>query len=197
MTAQMVLPRARTLALLLAAAVVAALAFAAVAPRSTATNAGAAAAGVVHIEMKITGQKTGAFKGDSTQKGHEDQILVSSYFFQLDSPRDAATGQASGKRQYKPLTITKQLNGSSPQLLQASATNENLTSVVINFYRTDRTGREVNYYRVTLTDAAISSGKQYSSGSSVSEDIAFVFRKVQQDDLIAKTTFIDDFQTVS
>ncbi|TMC31927.1 MAG: hypothetical protein E6J28_14910, partial [Chloroflexi bacterium] len=73
MTVQLVFPRARTLALLLAAAVVAALAFAAVAPRSTATNAGAAAAGVVHIEMKITGHKVGAFKGDSTQKGHEDQ----------------------------------------------------------------------------------------------------------------------------
>ncbi|TMC38719.1 MAG: type VI secretion system tube protein Hcp, partial [Chloroflexi bacterium] len=133
----------------------------------------------------------------STQKGHEDQILLSSYFFQVDSPRDAATGQASGKRQYKPLTITKQLNGSSPQLLQACATNENITSVVINFYTTDRSGKEVNYYRVTLTDAAISSVKQYSSGSTVSEDIAFVFRKVQQEDLIAKTSFVDDFQTLS
>src|SRR5205823_14242451 len=64
MTVQLVFPRARTLALLLAAAVVAALAVAAVAPRSTATNAGAAAAGVVHIELKITGHKPGALKGD-------------------------------------------------------------------------------------------------------------------------------------
>ena len=87
-----VVPRPRVFALLLAAAVLAALAIAALAPRTGGINAGAATAGVVHIEMKVVGNKSGTFKGDSAQKGHEDQILVSGYLFQLDSPRDLATG---------------------------------------------------------------------------------------------------------
>jgi type VI secretion system secreted protein Hcp len=194
MVPTLVFPRARTLALLLAAAVVALLAFTAVASRSANSNAGAATAGVVSIEMKITGQKTGVFKGDSTQKGHEDEILVSGYQFELDSPRDAASGQATGKRQYKPIVVTKQLGASSPQLVQACATNENLNKVVIDFYKSDRTGKLVNFYRVTLTDASISSDKQYSAGNTVNEDIAFVFRKITQEDLVAKTSFTDDWQ---
>lgn len=186
--------RPRPLALLLAAAVLAALAFAVTAQRPATPNAGAATAGIVHIEMKVTGQKTGVFKGDSLQKGHEDQILVSSYQFELTVPRDAATGQATGRRQFHPLTITKQMNQSSPQLLFAAATGENLTKVEINFFQTTRTGTEVNYYRVTLTNASISDVRQYSAGATVNEDVSFTFQKVEEDSLTAHTSFIADWE---
>ena len=197
MTTQLVSPRVRALALLLAAAMVAVLAFAAVAQRSTSSHAGAATAGLVHIEMKITGQKTGVFKGDSPVKGHEDQILVSSYLFEVSAPHDSATGQVSGRRSYQPISITKELNASSPQILNALVTNENLKEVVISFFRTDRTGKEFLYYKVTLNDAHITSDKQYSNGNTVSEDIAFTFRKITQEDLTGKTTFTDDWQVVT
>ena len=186
-------PRPRVLALLLAAALLAALAFAIAAQRPSHLNAGAATAGVVHIEMKITGQKTGVFKGDSPQKGHEDQILVSGYLFELNSPRDPATGLPTGRRAYQPIKVTHRLDAASPQILNACATNENLKSVIINFYETDRTGKEVNFYRVTLTDASISSVKHYSSGDTVLEDDSFVFRKIEEEHLTGKTTFTDDW----
>ena len=197
MVATLVSQRARFVALILTAVMLAAAGIAVAASRPGSSNASAATAGIVHIEMKITGKKTGVFKGDSNQKGHQDQILVSSYSFEVDSPRDAASGQASGKRQYKPITITKELNGSSPQLLAAASTNEVLDSVVINFYKSDRTGKEINYYRVTLTNASISQVRQYSSGSTVNEDVSFTFQKIQQDDLVAKTSFQDDWQVVT
>jgi type VI secretion system secreted protein Hcp len=197
MTATVVSSRARFVALILAAFMLAAAGLAIAASRPGSSNASAATAGLVHIEMKITGKKTGVFKGDSNQKGHQDQILVSGYSFEVDSPRDAASGQATGKRQYKPITITKELNGSSPQLLGACSTNEVLNSVVINFYKTDRTGKEINYYRVTLTNASISQVRQYSSGATVSEDVSFTFQKIQQDDLVAKTTFQDDWSVTT
>lgn len=193
MPSPLVYARARTLAVLLVASVVATLALAVVAQRSMTSNVGAATAGIVHIEMKITGQKTGVFKGDSTQKGHEDEILVSSYLFEVTAPHDPASGQATGKRVYKPITITKQLNSSSPQILNALVTNENLKTVVIDFFKTDKTGKEFIYYRVTLTDARITSDKQYSSGDTVSEDVAFTFFKITQEDLVNKTVFTDDW----
>src|SRR5690349_4686649 len=192
MSRSFVSERARTLALVLSALLLAALAFAAISPRSNTLNTGAATAGVVHIEMKITGQKTGVFKGDSTQKGHTDQIVLSSYLFQVSSPRDPATGQATGRHVYQPLSVTKQLNQSSPQILNALVTNENLKSVVINFYQSTRTGTEVNYYRVTLTNANISQDKQFTNGSTVSEEVSFVFQKIEQQSLTGGTTFQDD-----
>jgi type VI secretion system Hcp family effector len=96
---------------------------------------------------------------------------------------------------HKPVVITHEMGGSSPQFLNALATNETLDSVVINFFRTDRTGRDVNYYRVTLTNGSVSDVKQHLSGNDVLEDVSFTFRKIEQSDLVAKTTFVDDWET--
>jgi len=165
-------------------------------PRAGAKQASAAVG--VTINMKVTGQKQGVFKGDdnATAKG-VGLITVTGYQFDLLVPHDPSTGLGTGKRQYKPLVATHVMGGSSPQFLDAAATNENLTSVVINFFRTDRLGRDVNYYRVTLTGAHIVEVHQYTSGADVLEDDSFTFRKVQQEDLIAKTSFEDDFQTIT
>jgi type VI secretion system secreted protein Hcp len=70
------------------------------------------------------------------------------------SPRDPASGLPTGKRMHKPVTVTHELGGSSPQFLNALSTNEPIDSVVINFYRTDCNGQDFNYHRVTLTTAA-------------------------------------------
>ena len=69
--------------------------------------------------------------------------------------------------------------------------------MTINFYETDRTGREINFYRVTLTDATIASVKHYTSGDTKLEDDSFTFRKIQEDNLIAKTSFSDDWAAVT
>ena len=44
--------------------------------------------------------------------------LVSSAAFGVRSPRDAASGLATGKRQHKPLVITMELSRSTPALMQ-------------------------------------------------------------------------------
>ena len=67
-----------------------------------------------------TGDVNGDGKADVTtvkNSGHateKDAVLHSSSSVQ--SPRDAATGQASGKRQHKPLTVTKEMDKASPKL---------------------------------------------------------------------------------
>jgi type VI secretion system secreted protein Hcp len=185
------------LALVLAALLLAAIAVQAAGPHPG--PAKARAAGGILMTMKVTGSKQGVFKGDDVTLDRRGVglIVLSGYQFELVSPRDAASGQATGKRQYKPLTITHELGGSSPQFLAAASTNENLSSVVINFYRSDPSGKDVNYYRVTLTNASISDVRQYTGNSSVLEDVSFTFQKVEQSDLVAKTTFIDNFQTTT
>jgi type VI secretion system Hcp family effector len=162
------------------------------ASRSSATPATAAVN--VRITMAVTGQRQGAFKGDdfSTGKLSAGLINVLAFSDELISPRDPATGQSTGKRVWKPVVATHLLGGSSPQFMAAASANENLTTVVINFYHPDRSGKEVNYYRVTLTNAQVSDVRQYSSGGDVLEDDSFVFQKIEQQDFIAKTEFIDD-----
>jgi type VI secretion system secreted protein Hcp len=154
----------------------------------------AGAATTVEIFMNAKAQKTGEFLGDSTRKGHEKDTVVLAYSYELVSPRDPASGQATGKRIHKPIKITKELGSNSPQYLDALSTNEVITSVVINFFKTERNGSTVNYYRVTLTDASLADISQHSiSGGAVTEDYSFTFRKIQQDDLVRQQTWVDDW----
>ena len=49
--------------------------------------------------------------------------------YDVKSPRDAASGQSSGKRQHKPFTITKELDKSSPMMLRESPTKQSTGKV--------------------------------------------------------------------
>ena len=148
--------------------------------------------------MTVKGQKQGFFTGDNpAAKGGANLINVSGYQYSVTSPRDPASGPPTGKRQHKPVVITHELGASSPQFFGATVNNENLVTVVINFFKTQANGKEVNFYRVTLTNATISELKQYSSGNTVLEDISFTFQKIEQADLVAGTSAQDDWESVA
>jgi len=201
MTSATVVSRTRTvvvaLAVALAAILVASVAWQLANPRGAITQASAAVG--VRITMKVTGKTQGVFKGDdfASSKVAAGLINVTNYQFELTVPRDASTGLPSGKRIYKPLIATHVMGGSSPEFLAAAATNEILTSVVINFYRTDRAGKEINYYRVTLTDANVVDVRQYNGGTDVLEDDSFTFKMVEQQDFIAHTDFVDNLNAIT
>lgn len=157
----------------------------------------ARAATTTQIFMKVVGQKQGAFLGDSTARGQAGQIIVGTYDFDVTVPFNAATGQSSGRHQYRPITVTKALNGSSPQFLVALATNENLKSVTINFWHVTNQGRSVNFYRVTLTNAHVTELHQFPAGGETIEAVSFTFQKIEQSDLETHTIFTDEFQVVA
>ena len=64
--------------------------------------------------LKLTGQKQSDIKGSVTQKGREGKIMVIAASHEIISSRDAASELATGKRQHKPFTITKELDKSTP-----------------------------------------------------------------------------------
>jgi len=147
--------------------------------------------------MTIKGAKQGPFKGDDPKENN--YIACTAFDMTLLSPHDPATGQASGKRQWKPIVVTKEWGASSPQLLQAEATNEVLSQVVINFSRPGSPNR-AEQFTVTLTDASIAEIQQVASLSNLSdvantsvEKVSFTFRKIQVEEKLNKTIFTDDW----
>src|SRR5580658_5519479 len=102
------------------------------------------------------GTKQGQFKGESTKANRKDKWSeVLAFGYSVQSPRDAATGQAVGKRQHKPIVITKEWGAASPQIYQALTTNEVFTSVDFEFTKSDGAGKETVYHTITLTNAQI------------------------------------------
>jgi type VI secretion system secreted protein Hcp len=110
--------------------------------------------------LRVEGETQGEIKGSVTQSGREDTMMIIGFSHEVVSPRDAASGRATGKRQHKPLTITKEIDKASPLLMQALVTNENLVSVILQFWQASRTGKELQFYTIHLENASIFEIKQ-------------------------------------
>ena len=106
---------------------------------------GAAAANpdAVNGTLTVTGQKQGAFS--------QSPMVLIGLSHEIISPRDPASGLPTGKRQHKPITITKQMDAASPLFLNALVDNENLTSVLIGLLRN---GQQIATIKLTNANLA-------------------------------------------
>ena len=137
--------------------------------------------------LTIKGQKQGQINGGVTIKGHENTILVHAFSNEIISPRDPTSGLPTGKREHEPITILKEIDKSSVPLWTALVTNENLTTWQLQFYATDPTGKEVEIYTITLTNASIASINQSMLDNEIpadallplQEEVSFTYQKIQ------------------
>lgn len=149
--------------------------------------------------MTCTGNRQGVLAGD----GPEGSSVTESTSYNVKSPRDVATGQASGKRQHGAVTITKPLDRSSPQYFQALVTNETLTSCVLTYYRPAGDGTLQEIYRITLTDASVSDVTLTKGDTRLAgegplaeyESISFTFRKIEMLHTPTGTMAVDDWMS--
>jgi type VI secretion system secreted protein Hcp len=150
-----------------------------------------------NIYCTVVGVKQGKFTGDGVHGG-STEIPVYALTQEVKVPYDAASGQATGKRQHSPVTIVKELDKSSPLFFSAVVTNETLRSVTCTLYR-DVDGALRAYYRIALTNANIVEVKDSGDGvngtaqSDEHERISFVYQKMEVTDLDSNTTAIDDW----
>jgi type VI secretion system secreted protein Hcp len=148
---------------------------------------------VTAIYTSITGTVQGDIKSDAiaANKAAEGKIECLSFTSELQSPRDAATGLPSGKRLYKPVTLTMHFDGSTPKLLKAASTNEILKTVKIEFMKPNTNGVVGNFATVTLTNATIASIEEVVENKTTSDlvkssfviKISLTFQKIETDSM--------------
>lgn len=143
-----------------------------------------AALALVSYFATIDSQQTGRIPGGVTQKGREGTIEVLSIDHEIVSPRDPATGQATGKRQHKPMSLHVKLDKSAPRLFQAMVTNDTLSKVSLRGYVPSQNGVEVQHFMVELTNAQISriamSSVTHASGAPEKDtiELELVYQKI-------------------
>ncbi len=160
------------------------------------------AGGALNAYLTLEGQSQGDIEGDVTLAGREGTIEVTSFEYEVASPRDAATGLPTGRRQHEPIKVTKRVDQSSPMLFQALVTNENLPSFELRFYRPTREGREEQFYTVRLTDARVTKVRvvqpdTYDPANDrrpLTEEVSFVFQSIEVVYEPTGTTAQDDWQ---
>lgn len=84
------------------------------------------------------------------------------------APRDAATGQASGKRQHEPFVIMKLVDAASPKLAQACASGKHFTSVEV----------DLGGQHYELWDVVIAADQKSSGGEKPTETITLTYQKI-------------------
>ena len=103
-------------------------------------------------------------------------IEVLSWSWGITSPRDHASGQASGKRQYQPVIIRKRIDKASPLLAKAIDNSTHYKQLVL----TVPASNGGPSYTVTFTDVMVSSFQEQADGlTPPSEDVSFTFQKIE------------------
>jgi type VI secretion system secreted protein Hcp len=160
--------------------------------------------------MTVNGQHQGQFHSEATQNKRKDSIPILAFQMGLVSPREGSSGMATGKRQYKPVVITKAWGAASPQGLTAYATSENLPDVTIEFVELNPAGAQYTSQTVRLSDANIMEIERFTRSQDGTlllapnnldtlelETWAFTFRKIEVDDNPSNLSFIDDWSVTT
>lgn len=105
--------------------------------------------------MSIDGARQGPFAGQGTDKPGNTWSEIIAFDYRPRAERDASTGRASGRAQPTPIQVTLETGPVSRKIQQAAATNEELRSVVFEFYRTGTTDQREYTKTIRLAHAHI------------------------------------------
>ena len=90
----------------------------------------------------MSGERVKGIKGpvrdrDETKNG---SIALLAVEHSIVSPRDTATGMATGKRQHHPITVTKETDNTSPFFYGLISRNDEITTVELLFFGNAKSG---------------------------------------------------------
>ncbi len=119
--------------------------------------------------------------GESTKKGHEGQIDITSFTFgavQSGSFARGGAGGGAGKAEFQDISIVKEVDKSSPKLFQACAAGTHFQKATIDGRKAG--DKPLEYYKVELSDLIVSSVQNSGSsgGDTVMESITFNTAKI-------------------
>ena len=137
--------------------------------------------------LMIQTAKAGKIKGESRAKGHEDEIVVTGWQWGMSSSSALGSTQATGRRSYTALTITKQVDLATTGILKAAATNYEVKEAKLTLRRAG--GDQVDFLKVTLKSARIVSVDHSGrTDGGMVETVGIAFTKVEVEYAAQQTT---------
>jgi type VI secretion system secreted protein Hcp len=121
--------------------------------------------------------KIDGIPGESTDDQHKDWIEILSYDHSVEQPvsrtASSAGGASAERANVEPLTITKNIDSSSPKLFEAAVTGKHIKEIVLELHRAGTNGGKVKYLEIRLEHALISYLKQGGGGAFPVEMVSF------------------------
>ncbi len=155
----------------------------------------------VFLNLEVDGNN---IEGESTMASmdREGSIECVSYYHEVITPREDATGALTGRRQHHPITIVKRIDKSSPLMFKALCLNEPITKGRFRFFRrTGETGTEQHIYTVLIEKGYVAGIREesanvlYGDGESqpLLERVSFVFQDITKTYEIGGATHKDSW----
>lgn len=152
--------------------------------------------------MWLKGSTQGTIEGSVTRPGREGSIKVIAVNHEVISPTDPASGLPTGKRRHTPFTITKEVDRSSPLLMNALVSNEQIDELSVEFWRPSVTGKEEQFYTIELSNARIADirfemlNNQYPENAQheIREHVSFTYQRITWTYTDGGITSTDDWE---
>ena len=127
--------------------------------------------------LSVRTKRAGELKGEVSAKGHENSIEVHGFEFGVAASSAIGSGQATARRQYKHLVVTKRLDSSSTSLMSALATNDEIKELKLSL-RKPGLGQE-DFFTITLSGArVVGLDIDFDAGGETVERASFAFTKI-------------------
>jgi type VI secretion system secreted protein Hcp len=155
----------------------------------------------VEVALTLAGEAQGPVRGSITRPDRQGAIRVTGIDHVLRAVLNNVTGQPVANRAHGPITLTKEVDASTPALNHAWVRNERFTSWRLDFHAPDSTGRDVSYYVIELTGARISRIQLIMQNTliaanipvAVHETVSFVYDKIAWTWLPGNISAVDDW----
>jgi type VI secretion system secreted protein Hcp len=146
------------------------------------------------VFVTIEGRNTGRFRSGTGDKQNKDRIEINSFQMASSSVvENKPTSATPGKRSYSPITFSKNMDLTTPQIYNAIAKGELLTNVLFEFSSTDSKGVALIYQTVRLKNSFFESiSNSGATGSRASETVSIVYQQIEMINNEGKTIFSDD-----
>ena len=142
-------------------------------PSSAAPGAG----GAIDVFLSVQSKRAGKLKGESSAVDHKDEIVVQGWSWGVASASALGSAQATGRRSYKNLVVTKRIDAASTALMSVLATNDEVKEARLSMRKAGEGQRD--FFIITLSQARVTAlDIECGENGDAVERVCFSFNKV-------------------
>ena len=139
-----------------------------------------AGSGGVDVFLSVKTKRAGAIKGESHVADHKDAIVVHGWNWGVAASSAIGATQATGRRSYKHLVVSKRVDCATTALMSVLVTNDEVKEAKL-FMRKAGEGQR-DFFTITLTNARVTGvDLDCDEHGQTLERVTFTFNKVQVD----------------
>lgn len=89
-------------------------------------------------------------EGSCEQKGREGAVTILDMDHAVEIPVDVKDATATGTRRHGSMKLVANIDKATPLLFERVCKSDEIKKLKIEFWRTDATGKEVNYFNINM-----------------------------------------------